>query len=200
MARSALAKVEPVETKIPSVIGKVVLRPLDDVEPNPWNPNAMDEFMTNSLREGLINDGWLASQSLLIWGTDTRGKTRNVIIDGEHRWSIARELGLKKGPMVFLEGISELQAKKLTVKMNAKRGAPVREKLEILLHEFKVDVPDLKIMSIDIGIPPMQIENIISPSLPPPPPSDEKVEEQQGKIDIVVSVTCPSCGHTFKRR
>ena len=52
------------------VKGKVVLKSLQSVSPNDWNPNRMTPHMQESLSYGLHTDGWLASQALLIWGKD----------------------------------------------------------------------------------------------------------------------------------
>jgi len=106
----------------PSVVGTVQIRPLSDVKPNPWNPNRMTARTMESLKHGITADGWLASQSLLIWGADADGVQRDLIIDGEHRYRAALELGFTTGPMVVLDGLSEAKAKALTIKMNQKRG------------------------------------------------------------------------------
>jgi hypothetical protein len=128
----------------------VQIRPLVDVKPNPWNPNQMTPFMKGSLREGLKTDGWLASQSLLIWGSDEKGKRKGLIIDGEHRWTEAAALGFVEGPMVFLEGMTEASAKALTVKMNQKRGENDKVKLAELIRSVQPDFAgDL---GIDLGI------------------------------------------------
>lgn len=130
---------------------KAVDRPLTEVKPNTWNPNEMTPFMKASLKQGLQQDGWLRSQSLLVWGTDEKGKTKNIIIDGEHRWTVAGELGFKKGPMVFLEGVTEAQAKALTIKMNQKRGEHDPDKLGLLVRElqFTLNVDNI---ALDLGI------------------------------------------------
>ena len=52
------------------VVGKVQLLEIDSVKPNAWNPNGMSDFQAASLKEGLQATGWLASQSLLVWGRD----------------------------------------------------------------------------------------------------------------------------------
>ncbi len=135
----------------PRVVGVVVMHPLTAVKPNAWNPNAMTPFMKRSLRNGLEADGWLASQALLIWGTDERGGTKNQIIDGEHRWVIAVDMGFVEAPMVFLHGVTEAQAKALTIKLNGKRGEFTEEGLAALVRSIEVDlkVPDL---GLDLGI------------------------------------------------
>jgi len=104
------------------VRGESVDTSLSLVKPNDWNPNEMTPFERESLKHGMLEDGWIASQALLVWGKDEKGKQRNVIMDGEHRWKIAAELGFKSGPMVFIDGLTEDEAKAFTVKMDARRG------------------------------------------------------------------------------
>lgn len=131
-------------------VGNVEMRALADVQKNPWNPNAMSPEMYASLRYGLENDGWLASQALLVWGTDEEGVAQNLIIDGEHRYRVARELGFERGPMVLLKNIPEAKAKALTIAMNQRRGAFNQEGLAALLQAIQYEVPDL---SANLGIP-----------------------------------------------
>ena len=102
--------------------GTVEIGRISAVKPNRWNPNKMTDAMKASLVHGFIHDGWLVSQALLIWGTDENGKKQNIIIDGEHRWTVAKDLDMPNGPMMFLDGITEVEAKALTIKMNQKRG------------------------------------------------------------------------------
>jgi hypothetical protein len=131
----------------PKVRGEVVIRSLGDVKKNPWNPNVMTDTMKASLRHGLKTDGWLISQSLLIWGRDDNGDQQDMIIDGEHRWVEAQALGMKEGPMVFLDGLTKAKAKALTIKMNQKRGEFDADKLA----DVVVDLADA-LGDIDLGI------------------------------------------------
>jgi len=110
---------------------------LTSVAPNPWNPNRMTPQMMESLRLGLRTDGWIASQALLVWGFDAGGNKRNVIIDGEHRWRAATAEGYASGPAVFIDGLNEMQAKALTIKMNQKRGAFEEPLLAVVLRELQ---------------------------------------------------------------
>lgn len=155
------------------VVGVVENRPLDSVKPNAWNPNRMTDFEMRSLSDGLLRDGWLSSQAVLVWGKDAKGKRRDVIIDGEHRWTAARELGFVEGPMVVLDGLTEAQAKALTIKMNSKRGRFDEDLLKNLIGEIQFDlaVPDL---SVELGINPDELmrhltvrEEFIEPSFKP---------------------------------
>jgi hypothetical protein len=148
---AAKKKVESEEPQ-PRVRGeKPVERALAGVKPNEWNPNHMTPFLKESLKHGLLHDGWLRSQSLLIWGTDEKGKVRNVIIDGEHRWTVGQELGFKKGPMVLLHGLTEAEAKALTIKMNVKRGEANDLELGVLLRDLEASL-DSTNLALSLGI------------------------------------------------
>lgn len=132
------------------VVGKVVIKPLSSVSPNPWNPNRMSARMQASMDQGFLADGWLASMALLIWGTDDTGARRDLIIDGEHRWETATRLGIKSGPMVFLDGLTEAQAKALTIKMNQKRGEFDSDELSELLKEIQGEL-SVEDLGIELG-------------------------------------------------
>lgn len=131
---------------VTEVVGVVKVRPLNLVKPNDWNPNEMDAQMSASLRQGLVEDGWLLSQSLLVWGKDNRGKDRNLIIDGEHRWTEALALGFTEGPMVVLDGLKPAEARALTIKLNQKRGR-FNDLLPDVIRSIQRDLP-----SIDLGL------------------------------------------------
>ena len=133
------------------VVGTVATRALASVEPNPWNPNRMSAFLRASLKAGLEGDGWLSSQSLLIWGSDESGETKDLIIDGEHRWRVARELGFLEGPMVVLHNLRESRAKGLTIKMNQKRGSFDEAGLAALIQELMAG-EDAEAFALDVGL------------------------------------------------
>ncbi len=112
--------------KLPSmkhIRGTVVVAPLKDVAPNYWNANEMDKATQRGLRHDLEHEGWLPSQALTVWRTDEKGRRMNLIIDGENRWRIATaDLGWTHGPMCFLDGLTEKDARALTLKLLYKRG------------------------------------------------------------------------------
>jgi hypothetical protein len=105
----------------------------------------------DALTHGLRTDGWLVSQSLLIWGKDDKGVEQNLIIDGEHRYSGALKVGITTGPMVLLDGLTEIQAKALTIKMNQKRGDFDDAALELLIRELVADAGSIDGMDLDLG-------------------------------------------------
>lgn len=154
----------------PKVEGVVKQKALASVKPNGWNPNRLSPRVYASLVRGMKTEGWIASQPLLIWGKDEKGKARNLIIDGEHRWKAATEIGFKQGPMVVLDGLTEAQAKALTVKLDQRRGNFNHAELGDLLREldgtglfgeelalelgFEDDAMDLLLGESDGALPP----------------------------------------------
>lgn len=142
------------------VVGDVVMRALSTVRPNPWNPNEMTKFERKALAYGL-KKGWYKAQSLLIWGTDEKGKPRNLIIDGEQRWTVATEIGFVEGPMVVLDGLSEKRAREITIEFMNKRGTANREKLVENIKWLDYRDDDIPNAALDLGIVPMQLEKIL---------------------------------------
>lgn len=131
------------------MIGEEKTISLEEVKPNGWNPNEMDVRELESLEYGLKTDGWVKSQKLLIWGTDEKGKVRNLIIDGEHRWKAAINVGFKEGPAVILHGLKESAAKALTVKLDKKRGSFNQDLLRQLVSEIQFELGDNP--ALDLG-------------------------------------------------
>lgn len=155
----------------PRMTGTVVSAPIDSVKPNDWNPNVFTEFEQKALAYGMKQDGWLASHSLLIWRTDEKGKTKNLILDGEHRWTAAKSIGFTEGPMVFLDGLTLAQAKAMTVKTLKKRGEPDDLKLSDLLKSIQADLGDIENVSLDMGIEEEKMMALladVAPDIEPP--------------------------------
>lgn len=151
------------------IVGETVIRPLASVKPNDWNPNEMTPFEKESLKHGLQTDGWIASQALLIWGTDEKGSPRDIIIDGEHRWTVANELGFQQAPMVFMNGLTAAEAKAFTLKIG-RRGKYREKDLGALLREIQreLDVPNLP---LEVGIDQAKLAKLLAePAIPMPAP------------------------------
>ncbi len=142
------------------IVGDVEVLPLADVKPNPWNPNKMPAHIMESLVHGLHVDGWLKSQALLVWATDEKGVAKGLIIDGEHRYLAALQLGRTHGPMVKLYGLPEAQAKALTIKMNGKRGDFDPAGLAALVQDiqFTLGADDL---ALDLGMSDEELQALV---------------------------------------
>ena len=87
---------------------------IDEIKPNSYNPNRQDakdfELLCRSIRE----DGF--TQPVIVH-RDTR-----EIVDGEHRWRAARELGMDEVPIVYVD-MSEEQMRVATLRHNRARGS-----------------------------------------------------------------------------
>lgn len=92
---------------------------IDSIQPNPWNPNRMEPFMRGKLVGSVKADGFVVP--VMVRPHPTIPDILEVV-DGEHRWAVAKELGLKRIPIVNLGPISDEKAKELTIKMNSLRG------------------------------------------------------------------------------
>ena len=132
---------------------------IDSVAPNDWNPNVMTPFTRDSLKQDLVN-GWIGSEKILVWGTDEKGVQKNIIIDGEHRWRIAKEIGFEIVPTTTLDGITRAEAIKLTIKIDQKRGNFEEVELGSLLKEIRGDL-DLEIFSVDMGFEVPKMEELL---------------------------------------
>jgi hypothetical protein len=181
--------------------GKVEILPLANVQPNGWNPNIVPEHVMDSIRHGFRADGWLVSQALLVWATDDQGAERNVIIDGEHRWRAGVDVGLDKGPMVRLKGLSEIEAKALTVKLNQKRGAWDTEALAALVAEISPALIEAGTdLAVDLGFSSGEVNALIAlgtgaadPSVTGPRELDEgAIGQEVASKKLLIVVECAS--------
>lgn len=163
---------------VPEVRGEVVMKALDKVKPNVWNPNELTPFQMESLKQGFREDGWLISQSLVVWGKDDKGKQQNVIIDGEHRWRVATDLGMKEGPMMFLNGLPEAKARALTIKLDAKRGKFNEDRLAAVVREIQFEL-GVERLDLSLGLEAEHLATLlVEPALELPSP-----EEREGIVE-----------------
>jgi hypothetical protein len=168
--------------------GEPVMVRLDSVRPNGWNPNTMSHFERQSIRFSFKRDGWMASMAMLVWGKDEHGEERNIIIDGEQRWTVGKQIGMEKGPAVFLDGITEAQAKALTIKLDQKRGHFDDQALGVLLRGIEHSL-DLETRALDLGIQERELAKFMPlRSLEPEPEKGVVGELPSGQTSQVVRV------------
>lgn len=142
----------------PHLRGEVVIADLTTLQPNSWNGNQMDELERESIKAGFRKEGWLVSQALTVWRTDETGEEKNIIIDGEQRWTCALDAGLLQGPVVYLDGITEAEARKLTVQLYKRRGAWTDEGLAAALQPIDLNIPT---DSLELGFEPEQLAHLM---------------------------------------
>lgn len=92
---------------------------VDEIQPNAWNPNEMDEESFNRLADEIESVGFINPIQVV----PTDGKY--VILGGEHRWRAAKSLGFETVPAIVLRG-KKWQEKDLqkfvTTRLNAISG------------------------------------------------------------------------------
>lgn len=108
--------------------------PLEDIYPNPWNPNMTSARVDDAIRESIGTYGFVQP---LIVRPHPQETGKYQIIDGEHRFEAAGDLGFKTIPAVIIE-ISDIKAKKLTIIANETRGRAEVISLAGLLEEIQL--------------------------------------------------------------
>jgi len=93
---------------------KVIYVMIDEIKPNDYNPNRQTEKDQKLLRLSMESDGF--TQPIVVQ------KGTMTIVDGEHRWRVARELGLLEVPIVLVDMTPE-QMRMSTLRHNRARGS-----------------------------------------------------------------------------
>jgi len=97
-------------------MGEVI--PIDAIQPNTWNPNVMPADIYKALLEDMKAGGLNAIDTISVRPT---GDGRYQIINGEHRWKAALELGWKEIRCEVLS-VTESEAKAINYRQNRERG------------------------------------------------------------------------------
>lgn len=117
----------------------VVKIPVGKIHPNDWNPNVLSDVMFNRLVDDVQRLGFL--QPVLVT-PENDGTYR--IIDGEHRYEVAKLVDMEEIPCVVVDGAlatDETQQKFQTMRMNMIRGNVDKRKLASLVSELAEELP-----------------------------------------------------------
>lgn len=90
--------------------------PIDSVVPNQWNPNKQSEYIFEKELTSIKTHGMV--QSILV----RQKGTQLEIMDGEHRWRAAKQLGFTEISVNNMGEISDQVAQQLTIIMNEVKG------------------------------------------------------------------------------
>lgn len=117
--------------------------PRDEIHPNDWNPNSMDEDDREMLRKSIRNHGW--TRPIVVHAGE------QYIIDGEQRWTVASHPEIQSDPTltpddvpaghvpVFGISVDEDEAKVSTIQHNRATGFVNYESLYDYLEIFQED-------------------------------------------------------------
>ena len=108
---------------------EVVYIPVDQLVPNPWNPNKMSDEMLRKEIDSIKEFGFV--DPIHCRALDEVFQ----IIDGEHRWIGAKAIGMEEIPCIMLD-VDDTVAEQLTIVLNDLRGKPDEAKLAALVRDL----------------------------------------------------------------
>ncbi len=119
--------------------------PINDLKPAKYNPRHWDEQATSQLKQSLKKFGFV--DPIIANGAPKR---HNTIIGGHFRWKVAKELGIKRIPVVYVNLPNLDKEKELNLRLNRNTG----EFDLALLKKFDVE------LLLDVGFDDNDLENI----------------------------------------
>ena len=165
----------------------MIYRNITDIKPNPKNPRVIKDEKFAKLVQSLKDFPEMLEKRPLVCFTDTDGKL--VVLGGNMRLKAAKEIGLKKLPVMLADDWNEEQKQQFLIKDNVGFGEWDWEELQSdwdveQLGEWGLDVPQWANNSEDIE----DIENIESfnesVNFTIKCESIEQLEELQTKLNV----------------
>ena len=114
---------------------------ISQVRANGYNPNEMEADMFDLLTEAVRSEGM--NQPVLV-RPDPDNEGGFIVVDGEHRFKVAKATGLKRLAVVVVP-YTEEQAKVRTISMNQMRGQFIPIKLARMLVDLQKTYSDTEI-------------------------------------------------------
>lgn len=102
------------------------------VHPNPYNPNVVEDSVFEQLKKNILQEGLIGA---IIVRNYKEKSGEYIIIDGEHRWRAAKDVGYKKIPVIVLDRKLP-DAMIATINFNKLRGELDTLKLAEVIHEL----------------------------------------------------------------
>ncbi len=129
---------------------KITFIKVDDLKVANYNPRKWDDFKKAKLRESIERFGLV--DPIIVNGSSKR---KNIVIGGHFRLKVAKELGHKEVPVVFVNIPSIEKEKELNLRLNKNTGEWDIE----LLKEFDLDI------LLDVGFQDEDLSDIWDDSL-----------------------------------
>lgn len=125
-----------------AVVGELIWVPIEDLHPNPWNPNVMDDFMFS--REVASVEKFGIIDPITARVVDGQ----HQIVDGEHRWKAAKQLEHAEVPVWSLGEIPDHVAKQLTLALNEIKGTHERGQVAEILRDLLASEPTQELLRL----------------------------------------------------
>lgn len=129
---------------------------VNEVVPNPWNPNTMTDRTYEAVRESIRTYGFIDP----VLGRPKGKKWQ--IINGEHRWRAAKDEGYEQIWLDSLGRMSDDSAKKLTIILNESTGEADIVKLSQLLADIRKGTADTAELLIGLPYTPAELDHLLS--------------------------------------
>lgn len=104
---------------------------IEELHPNPWNPNTMSPEMELKVEESIKRFGGLFKPIVV-----RELGSHYEILGGEHRWRAARKLGYREVPIASVGAVSDQMAKEIALADNGRYGDDDPLKLAQLLKDL----------------------------------------------------------------
>ena len=91
---------------------------IDELKPSEYNPRKADKKQCEDLKDSIKRFGMV--DPLIVNGSENR---KNIIIGGHFRWRMAKEMGIKKVPVVYVDIEDIKKEKELNLRLNKNTGA-----------------------------------------------------------------------------
>lgn len=124
---------------------QIINVPINDLNPAPYNPRIWSDKATENLTNSIKDYGLV--DPILVNEAPSR---KNIVIGGHFRLKIAKDLGFKEVPVIYLNIPDENKEKELNLRLNANQG----DWDYSLLRDFDVD------MLLDVGFDDTDLSNI----------------------------------------
>jgi hypothetical protein len=130
--------------------------PTTSLEPNPWNPNQTSDRVQKAIGESLSTYGQVLE---ILVRPHPEKKNKYQIIDGAHRYEELKD-STENVFVNIIHGLSDADAKKLTITVNETRGNADKIELAKLLAEIQLDLGD----DLGIGLPyePEELKELVN--------------------------------------
>ena len=138
------------------------------IVPNDWNPNKMTPDQYEKEKNSILTFGFI--DPITVREVQIKQKLYYQIIDGEHRWRGAKELGMQIVTINNLGHLSDEQAQQMTLQLNAHGKSDILQ-LGVLVHELRAEVPFPELEK-NLPFDKAQLENLDSLVTNLEPPSD----------------------------
>ena len=138
---------------------KYQLIKVSDICPNPYNKNKMGTQYFAALKANIANPNVGFTIPVLVRpNPDKESKVPYMVIDGEHRWKAAGEIGYEQIPCIVFPQVSEGLAQYLMIESNAVHGTTDDADIKKILSTIESDdfLKDLDVWAATVTDAPVE--------------------------------------------